>query len=267
MPVEAQVRGRRGRGRHPAAREPAGSRQGEHGGRDGRLAAELHQRTAEDGAEQDGGERPHLHERVAADQLVGVEVLRQDAVLDRPEDRRVRTHQEDDGEQERHAVQTEACGAEQHDPDLEQLHEPDDPRLVELVGDLSRARREEEEGQREQPGAQVDERVLGERHAAHPEREQDDERVLEQVVVQRPKELGPEEGPEPPSPEQPELTHPPARLISRCSSHSARKWRQAACQVPRCCAIKSSTAPRGCSRIVSLTPADHPVSSRCTWAS
>src|SRR5206468_1856381 len=39
VPVEAQVRGRRGRGRHPAAREPAGSRQGEHGGRDGRLAA------------------------------------------------------------------------------------------------------------------------------------------------------------------------------------------------------------------------------------
>src|SRR5205814_10325170 len=122
-------------------------------------------------------------------------------------------------------------------------------------GELARARRDEEEGQREQPGAQVDERVLGERHAAHPEREQDDERVLEQVVVQRPQELGPGEGPEPPSPEQPELTHPPPRLISRCSSHSARKWRQAACQVPRCCAIKSLT-PRGCSRIVCLTPAD-----------
>src|SRR5207248_1661689 len=125
-PVEPQVRGRRRRGRHPAAREPAGPRQGEHGDRYGRLAAELHQRAAQDGAEQNGGERPHLHERVAADQLVGAEVLRQDAVLDRPEDRRVRTHQEDDGEQERHAVQTEARGAEQHDPDLEQLHEPDD---------------------------------------------------------------------------------------------------------------------------------------------
>src|SRR5213593_1658787 len=151
---------------------------------------------------------------VAADQLVGVEMLRQDAVLDRPEDRRVRAHQEDHPEQQGHAVEVEAGGPEQHDPDLEQLHEPDDPRLVELVRDLSRARREEEEGKREQAGAQVDERVLGERRAAHPEREQDDERVLEQVVVQGPQELGPEEGPEPSRPQQLELAHPLPRLIS-----------------------------------------------------
>src|SRR5439155_383176 len=87
-------------------------------------------------------------------------------------------------------------------------------RTPRLASQPAPARREEEEGKREQAGAQVDERVLGEHYATHPEREQDDERVLEQVVVQGPQELGPEEGPEPSRPQQLELAHPLPRLIS-----------------------------------------------------
>src|SRR5262249_43616000 len=80
--------------------------------------------------------------------------------------------------------------------DLDRLDEAHEPRLVDLVRQLAGRGREQEERSHEDRGAQVDERIRRERPGHGPEREQDDERVPEDVVVERAEELGPEEGTE-----------------------------------------------------------------------
>ena len=56
-----------------------------------------------------------LDQRVAADQLVLAQELRQDAVLHRPEERRVHAHQEQRAEQDRGAAQLKPDGCDHHD--------------------------------------------------------------------------------------------------------------------------------------------------------
>src|SRR5262249_37042170 len=143
-----------------------------------------HERATRDRAEENRDERSRLDERVARDELVLAQVLRKDAVLDRSEERRVHAHEEQEPEEERRAPEEEPDGREEHEGDLDRLHDANDRRLVEAVGDLARGRREEEERQDEEAGAQVDERV-GRQRTSRREREEDDERVPEDVVVER----------------------------------------------------------------------------------
>ena len=71
---------------------------------DKRALVEQRDAAAEDRAEQDREERARLDQRVAGDELVVLQVLRQQRVLDRTEDRRVRAEAEERGEQHRHAA-------------------------------------------------------------------------------------------------------------------------------------------------------------------
>ena len=101
------------------------------------------QQAAGDRAEQDRDERAHLDQAVAADQLLGLQVLRQDRVLHRAEQRRVHAHQRTARRSSSdRLLQPEPDGADHHDRDLEDLDVADEARLLELVGELPGRRRE-----------------------------------------------------------------------------------------------------------------------------
>ena len=90
---------------------------------DQRAVAEQHDAAAEDRAEQDREEGAGLDQRVAGDELVVAQVLRQQRVLDRPEHRRVRAEAEERRKQQRHAAASHRPQrAERHDADLGDLH-------------------------------------------------------------------------------------------------------------------------------------------------
>ncbi len=109
-------------------------------------------------------------------------------------------------EEQRDAVPREANRRDRHDSDLEELHAANETRLLDLVGHLARGRREQKERQDEDPRRQVHERV-GLRLGGGREREQNHDRVLEDVVVERSEELGPEKGAEAFLAEEAELAH------------------------------------------------------------
>ncbi len=88
-------------------------------------------------AEQDRKKRPHLHQRVAADQLRVFEHLRQHAVLRGREERRMHAHQEQRAEQHCDAVRDEAQRRNRHDDDLRRLDHLQHQRFVEAVGELA----------------------------------------------------------------------------------------------------------------------------------
>ena len=59
-------------------------------------------------------------------------------------------HREHRGEHQRNVGEHEPGAAEDHDHDLGEFDDADDPRLVMVVGELARKRRKQEEGQDEQ---------------------------------------------------------------------------------------------------------------------
>ncbi len=90
--------------RDEQARAPAHQREHDHQHRElGGIAAVLGGKPAHDGAEQDGDEGRALDQRVAGRQLGAGEVVGQDAVFDRTEQRRDHAEQEQRDEQHRHA--------------------------------------------------------------------------------------------------------------------------------------------------------------------
>gem|GEM_PF-3960181 len=207
VPVDPQagVGGRRRR--HVLRRHPPQHRQAEAGPGHVLRARLRHrdQQAAGDVAEQDRDEGAHLDHAVAPGQLALVQVLRQVGVLDRAEQRRVQAHQEHAGQQQRDLLRDETPAGQRHDRDLQPLHEADQLRLVVLVGQLPAGGREQQEGQDEQradhqPGERrrqpADLHLVGHQHR---------EGELEQVVVARAEELGPEEGGEAALAEQREL--------------------------------------------------------------
>ena len=134
----------------------------------------------------------------------------------------------------------EADRAERHDRELERHRDRDEPRLLVLVGDLARGGREQEERQDEQRLREVLQRVR--RHRGEARRlvgEQDHQRLLEDVVVERAEELHAEERPEAPLGQQPELARGQpidslrkrARLMRARAMRAARRY-----AAPRCIA-------------------------------
>jgi hypothetical protein len=199
VPVDLQVGGDRGRQRYVSADEVAGDRHHHSGDAcvDRPVGLDRHHQAAGDRADQDRDERSHLDHAVAADQLLGLQVLRQDRVLDRAEQRRVHAHQRERAHQQHEVVLPEARETHEHDHDLEQLDVADQPRLLELVGELARGRGEQHEWRDEHGAREVDERVgIEARHARPVKRREQDQRVLVDVVVARAQELRPEERPE-----------------------------------------------------------------------
>ena len=82
----------------------------------GRMVALLGGEAADDGAEQDRHEGRAFDQRVAGGQLFPLQMIGQDAVLDRAEQRRDHAEQEQRDEHDRHGVQPEADDAERRRP-------------------------------------------------------------------------------------------------------------------------------------------------------
>ena len=185
---------------------------------------------ADDHAEEDGQGGAGLDHRVAGDQFLALQVVGQDAVLQGPEEGRLQAHEEEHGEQELRAFGREAIGRQAHDADLEQLHRPDQARLVELVRELPGGGREEEEGQDEEAAGQGDQELALLRVLHQAEGDQGDQRGPEEVVVEGAQELGDEERQEAPATQDVigRLRHlgPPLWIRSRRSSRPAAAGRR-----------------------------------------
>ncbi|MNC08207.1 hypothetical protein D3C75_557870 [compost metagenome] len=213
VPVQRHLR-RSGSG----PRDPAAGQVTEHGGADhatshhGGIAVSRHHHPGADGAGEDGQEGTGFHQPVAADQFFLAQGLRQDRVLHRAEQRRVSPHAEQRHQHQRQVVGDEAERAYRHDRDLGQLDGPDQRILGELLAKLPAQRRKQEERQDEQQGAQVDPDRTVTVAQAELEQDRQDQRLLEQVVVEGTQRLGDEKRQETPLAEQGELrgmTHRP----------------------------------------------------------
>src|SRR4029077_21066442 len=97
------------RRRDQARGDPAEGRAADAGGSDDeRAVVEDDETAAEDRAEQKREEGAGFDQRVAGDELVRVEMLRQQRVLDRAEDGRMRAEAEQRDEQQRKDLQPQA---------------------------------------------------------------------------------------------------------------------------------------------------------------
>jgi hypothetical protein len=226
VPVDDQARvgGRRARDelRH---RAPDDRRQ--HAG-DGHVAVaglgNRHDQPAHHIAQQDGHESAHLHHAVATGQLALAQHLRQVGELDRPEQRGVQPHQEGAQQQHCHRAGEEAVGCDQHDHDLQVLHEADHGGLLHLVRQLPAGGGKQQEGQDEQgtdhqPGHRrrqpVHLQLVGHHHR---------EGELEQVVVGRARKLRPEERRKPALAQQRELVGMLVRRGAVVWTHVGFSW-------------------------------------------
>jgi len=179
---------------------------------------QAHQNTTRQGAQQDGQKGAGLHPCIAANQFPRFQMLRHQGVLQRPEDRRLRAHQEQHAKQEGHRLQMEAEHAEQHDRDLGQFDPSDQARLFVFFCPLSGHGRKQEEGQDEQRRGDVGVEGRLFRIDAHDTvGEQHQQRIAEQVVVECAERLGQEEGQEASLAQQVEL-----RCLGRAHGEPSR---------------------------------------------
>ena len=111
-------------------------------------------------------------------------------------------HRADGSEHERDVGEHDAGAAEDHDADLGELDDPDQPRLVVVVGKLARERREQEEGQDEQALRDRAELELLRRVRIELIGDEQHDRLLEQAVVERSEELRREQRQEAPRAQQ-----------------------------------------------------------------
>ena len=184
IPVQRQFRHGSRRLGNAQAGQVAEQRHADHRtGDDGRIAAAGHHDAGADGAGQNRQEGAHFHQGVTAHQLLLLEVLRQDRILHRTEQRRLRAHGEQHGEHQRQVVQQHPGGAGKHDADLGELDLADQRVLGELLAKLAAEGREQKERQDEQQGAEIDQQIAVD---ARVELEEDGEnqRLLEDVVVE-----------------------------------------------------------------------------------
>jgi len=194
VPVDHQSRVGGRRAGNELRRQPPCQRQAQAGQGDGAMthAGHGHQQAAGHIAQQDGDEGAHLHHAIAAGELALAQDLRQVGELDRPEQRGMQAHQEHAGQQQRGMAGHEAQSRHQHDGDLQVLHETDDARLLELVGELpGRGRKQQERQDEQRPYHQARQ---GRRQPGHAELvgNHHGEGELEQVVVGGAGGLGPE---------------------------------------------------------------------------
>ncbi|MCY1444176.1 hypothetical protein D9M71_606320 [compost metagenome] len=200
---------RRG-GRRPG--NAAAGQVAEHGNADDRrghhrrVMRRRHHDPGANGAGEDRQEGAHFHQAVAADQLFLAQGLGHDRVLHRAEHGRMGAHAEQRQEHQQGHLGHDANGPDRHDRDLGQLDHADQRVLGIFLTELPGQRREQEERQDEHQGAGVDPdgSVLAVGAGDLVEKQQDD-RLLEQVVVERTQRLGDEERQEAPFAKQAEL--------------------------------------------------------------
>ena len=163
-----------------------------------------HHDASADGPGQNRQEGAHFHQAVATHQFVFMQGLGQDRVLHRPEQRRVRAHGEQRQQHQRQVIEQEAHRAHRHDGDFPELDQANQRILGEFLAELPGQRREQEKRQDEQQRTQVDpdRTVTFDRQLVQ---DGEDQRLLEDVVVERPEGLGHEERQETPGAQQGEL--------------------------------------------------------------
>ena len=130
-------------------------------------------------------------QRIAGRQFAPLEMVGKDAVFDRAEQRADHPEAEQRDEQDHDRMGHEARDRETGNRDFDELQPLRDDCLVETVGHLAAERRQEE--------IRCDEHRAGKRDqrfglfAADPEQDQEHERVFQEIVVERRKELRPEQ--------------------------------------------------------------------------
>ena len=136
VPVERHALGsRRGRGNLPARQIAKACKADACPRGDRRLARE---RSGEDGSKKNRNIGSSLDEPGPAQDFVLLQVLRQDRIFDRTEESGVGAHREYSREHQWDVGKHDAGAADDHDPNLGKLNDPDQPRLVVIVGELPR---------------------------------------------------------------------------------------------------------------------------------
>ncbi|MNH85541.1 hypothetical protein D3C73_379820 [compost metagenome] len=103
-----------------------------------------------DGPGQNRQEGAHFHQTVATDQLIFTQRLRQDRILHRTEQRRMRAHGEQRQQHQRQVIEHEADRADRHDDDFPEFDQTDQGVLGKFFPELPGQRREQKERQDEQ---------------------------------------------------------------------------------------------------------------------
>src|SRR5262249_22553862 len=132
-----------------------------------------------------------LDQRVTGRKLGAREVIGKDAVFDRAEQRGDHPEQEQGYEQDRHRAEPEASNGNERHADLAQLEVLRDHGLVVAVGELAAERRQEKVGRDEDGGGERDQRFPV--RNLRTEEDQEDQRVLEEVVAECREELAQEQ--------------------------------------------------------------------------
>ena len=156
----------------------------------------LRGQSAHDEAADDGGVGRALDQRVAGDQLLAPEVIGQNAVFDRTEQRGDAAEPEQGQIEQRQRREGEAGRPDRLNEHLGELQPPGDGRLVVRIGDLAAERRERNRRQHESHRGDQDLHAAA--LAAEAEKDQHDEHVADEIVVEGGEELAPEQRREPP---------------------------------------------------------------------
>ena len=157
-----------------------------------RIAAALGGDAGDDGTEQDGKEGAALDQRVAGRQLRAREMVGQDAVFDRAEQRGDGPEQEHGEEQKSQRMESEAGDSDRGDGDLGELEPLRHQGLVVAVGELAaEAGQEKERGDQRRASERDQGFGIGARNL---EQDDEDQRGLEEVVAECREELAPEQG-------------------------------------------------------------------------
>ena len=180
-------------GRRDEARGPvAGEGDDHHLRHHARSRASLGRReSADDEPADDGGEGRAFDQRVGGDELLAAQVVGQDAVFDRAEQRRDAAEAEQRDIEQGQRRERETRRGDHLDADLGELEPPRDESLVVRIGDLAAEGRKRDRRQ--------DERHRGDQDldaaAVSAEAEQDQHRqhVADEIVVERREELAPEQ--------------------------------------------------------------------------
>ena len=182
------------RSRNEAAGKVSGRRQPDYRGSDQqwprffRLGGR--QEPSQNEPEGDRHKGAHLHQAIGAHKFGLLQVLGNDGVLDRSEERGLGAHEEQDRHYRQNGTGCHCKAAQEHDAHFGDLDSPGQNSLVAMVGDFAGPWREQKEGERKQGGAHIGQ-CVGRRRTGS-EDDQHDHGVAVYVVVERAQRLGQE---------------------------------------------------------------------------